>query len=132
MNQKRSYIHVVATEPGWRAIYNDDSGLYVGEAIIGWRIETFDGDDVADPQSYVRGIGTAEQTASNCVGYQRPDGAIELMLDGIFESLAAAEAASGCAASANVPIMCCSASSASRALPKRCPGSFASSLFNSG
>ena len=83
-------IHVVPAEPGWRVIIDDGGELVVLDAVLAWRVETYD-DDRESLRSYVFPVCAVH--GEYCTGYLRPDGKVELISDGVFDSLDEARAA---------------------------------------
>ena len=69
-------IDIIAANPDWYAIFDSEGELFIGEAIVAWRITT---EPIRDEMySYTMAIGMEGDIAENCVGFQQPNGAVEV------------------------------------------------------
>lgn len=88
-------VQIIPADSNWRCIYDVDGELYVGDALIAWRIETevkrSKSDELTSAVFGVSLTGNVED-ASNFFGYLRADGSVEVPFCRNYESLAEAQA----------------------------------------
>ena len=87
MTEKKQ-IHIIPASPGWRCVHRDARELFVGDAVIAWRIET---ECIRDKLvSYAYPIFANEEADPD--GFLLPDGRVE-SFDGNYPSLDEAQKA---------------------------------------
>lgn len=95
---EKTQVQVIPAHPGFRLVINGDAkeeGLFVGEHVIAWRIETerLEGDRARRSEfiTSVEPITSTGDAPGNYGGIMGPDGSIET-LNGAYDNLEAAQA----------------------------------------